>query len=69
MDAPATPALLKKPQLCARLSMSARTIETMVQAGKFPPPVRLGRHVYWTETAVNAWLKRAFGVQEAWKPR
>lgn len=62
------PVLLKKSQVCERLALSARTLESMVQAGKFPPPLRLGKCVYWSETAIAAWLARAFGAQEAWRP-
>lgn len=62
------PVLLTKSQVCERLSLSARTLETMVQAGRFPPPVRLGRYVYWSETAIASWLARMFGTQEAWRP-
>ena len=65
---PATPLLLKKEQVCSRLSMSARTLEGMVKAGEFPPSVRLGKCVYWTEAAVDKWLTRVFGVQDSWVP-
>jgi predicted DNA-binding transcriptional regulator AlpA len=68
MTDPTRPVLLTKAQVCERLSLSARTLETMVQAGRFPPPVRLGKCVYWTERAVASWLARAFGAQEAWLP-
>ncbi len=69
MNPESTPILLQKSQVCTRLSMSARTIENMVKAGSFPPPVRLGKHVFWTETAVNNWVTRMFKPQDAWRPR
>ena len=44
--------LLDKATLCARLNISARTVENMVKDGSFPPPVRVGKYVYWSEVAV-----------------
>lgn len=66
--APITASLLSKAALAARLSLSARTIENMVKAGEFPPGVRVGRYVYWTEAAVIAWHTRVFSVQLGWRP-
>jgi len=63
-----TASLLSKATLAARLSLSARTIENMVKAGQFPPGVRVGRYVYWTEAAVTAWHTRVFSVQLGWRP-
>lgn len=69
-NAPAsiTASLLNKAALAARLSLSVRTIDNMVKASEFPPGVRVGRHVYWTEAAVTAWHTRIFGVQLGWRP-
>lgn len=58
--------LLDKASLCARLNISARTLENMVKAGTFPPPVRVGKYVYWSEVAVRSWQRRLFAAQEAW---
>ncbi|TVT75619.1 MAG: helix-turn-helix domain-containing protein [Denitromonas halophila] len=60
--------LLDKKSLCEHLSISPRTIENMVNAGTFPPPVRIGKYVYWSEVAVSAWQRRMFSAQEAWTP-
>jgi len=38
----------------------------MVKAGTFPPPVRVGKHVYWSEVALRNWQQRLFAVQESW---
>jgi prophage regulatory protein len=65
---PDTPYTLKKADVCARLSMSARTLEGLVKANEFPPPVRMGKHVYWSEASVAAWMRRMFAAQEAWTP-
>ena len=60
--------LLNKTQVCERLSLSARTLEGMVRKGTFPPPVRIGKFVYWCETAIAQWMVRQFGPQNAWQP-
>lgn len=60
--------LLNKSDLCERLTLSARTIENMVKAKAFPPPVRIGKHVYWSATAVSQWQQRLFAEQEQWAP-
>lgn len=61
------PALLGKATLCERLSISMRTIENMVRDGIFPPPVRVGKHVFWSEVAVQKWQRRLFASQESWE--
>lgn len=59
-------ALLGKAELCERLNVSERTVENMVKAGSFPPPVRVGKYVYWSEIAVKKWQQRLFAAQESW---
>lgn len=61
------PVLLKKADVCARLSISPRTLENMVKAREFPPGRAIGKYVYWTESCLTSWVSRYFGVQEAWK--
>lgn len=62
------PQLLNKNAVCQRLSVSPRTLENMTKAGQFPYPVRVGKHVYWSEVAVSKWQRRLFAAQEAWQP-
>lgn len=69
MSSPVTPTLFKKSEVCQRLALSVRTLEGMVKAGTFPPPVRMGKYVYWSEPAIATWMTRMFGTQEAWRPR
>ncbi|PLZ02395.1 DNA-binding protein [Burkholderia sp. WAC0059] len=57
---------INKQTLCERLSISERTLENMVREGSFPPPVRIGKHVYWTEVAVRRWQEQVFSAQENW---
>ena len=37
------------------LSVPERTIENMVEADVFPAPVRIRKHVFWSEIAVHRW--------------
>ena len=60
------PTLLKKSDLCTRLNLSPRCLENMVKAETFPPPVRIGKHVFWSELAVRKWQKQLFAAQEQW---
>lgn len=66
--APINASMLNKDALAARLSLSARTIDNRVKAGDFPPGVRIGKFVYWTEAAVTACHTRVLGVQLGWRP-
>ncbi len=61
------PQLLTKSDLTTRLNISLRTIENMVKAGDFPPPVRIGKYVYWSEVAVTRWRQKLFTDQENWR--
>jgi len=61
------PALMSKNDLCESLGISKRTIENMVRDGCFPPPVRLGKCVFWSEVAVQNWRRRLFAGQETWQ--
>lgn len=65
---PITASLLNKQALSVRLGISIRTIENMVSAGQFPPGVRIGKFVFWTESVVDKWQTRIFGVQQGWHP-
>ncbi len=66
--APITAQLLNKKALAARLSLSHRTIENMIASKQFPPGVRIGKFVFWSESVVSKWKVRIFGVQEGWQP-
>lgn len=59
---------MKKDAVCNRLGISLRTLENMVKAKTFPPPVRIGKYVYWSEIAVARWQRGLFADQENWKP-
>ncbi len=57
---------INKEALCLKLSISARGLENMIQRGEFPPPVKIGKCVYWSEVAVMKWQRKLFANQEAW---
>ncbi|OCX75850.1 helix-turn-helix transcriptional regulator [Acidithiobacillus thiooxidans] len=67
MNDPTFPRLLTKAHLCNQFAFSPRTLENMVKTGDFPPPVRIGKHVYWSEKAVSTWQQRLFSAQENWE--
>ena len=72
MNAPmeaASPKLVKKSAVAERLGVSERTLEKLVRARRFPPPLRIGKHVVWAEEAVEKWLVRALASQVAWEPK
>ena len=62
------PLTLKKTDVCERLKISARTLEGLVKEGAFPPAVRMGKHIYWSEKCISEFITRRFAVQNAWKP-
>ena len=53
-----SPALLDNRAVAALLSCSVRHVERQRDAGKMPPPVRLGRLVRWRRTALDDWVER-----------
>ncbi len=63
-----TATLFNKKALSVRLGVSPRTIENMVSSKQFPPGTRIGKFVFWSESAVAKWQERIFGVQEGWQP-
>ena len=60
--------LLNKADLCQKLGISPRTIENMIKDGKFPPAVRIGKYVYWSEKSIARWHDALFTSQEDWRP-
>ena len=48
--------LLKVNEVSARVAMSRMTLFRRVKAGQFPPPLRVGKSIYWTDTAVEQWI-------------
>jgi prophage regulatory protein len=62
------PKLLGKADIQKLLDVSDRTLEKMVRARQFPPPLRLGKTVRWAETVIQQWLATRLEAQMAWQP-
>lgn len=60
--------ILEKVAVCDMLGMKKRCLEGLVLRGEFPPPVQLGRKVYWSRRSVELWRTRKFSQQECWVP-
>ena len=68
MSSLTAPLALKKSDVCERLKISPRTLEGLVKEGAFPPAVRMGKHIYWSEKCVSDFVTRRFATQNAWRP-
>nr|WP_295078249.1 helix-turn-helix domain-containing protein [uncultured Roseateles sp.] len=58
------PKLLTKEQVCQTLQISPRCLEGMIKNRRLPAGIRIGRSVYWSESVIDAWVSREFGIQE-----
>lgn len=65
---PVAPKLINKSDVCQMLGVSDRTLEKLVAACQFPPPLRLGKRVAWSEEAVFRWLNMSVQAQLTWQP-
>ena len=61
--------LLSKKEVADMLKMCERSIENLVRAGSFPPPLRLGKTARWSRAVVEAWLAEQLRAQLEWKAR
>jgi len=50
------PAMLTVDEVAAMLRCSARTVYRLADAGRIPPPCRLGGLVRWNAAAVESWI-------------
>lgn len=49
--------ILRRKQVESRIGLSRSTLYDYIQAGRFPPPIRVGtRAVGWLASEVDAWL-------------
>lgn len=60
--------LLTKSEVVQRLGISERSLEKLVKACKFPPPLRIGKQAQWVDTVVHKWLEHTVAKQIAWEP-
>lgn len=56
LDFATLPPLLDVKTVAAMLSCSARHIYRLCDAGKMPPPLKLGALVRWSRSTVETWL-------------
>lgn len=63
-----TPKLLNKVDVLDALGISDRTLEKLVKARQFPPPLRLGKQARWAEVVVLKWLELQLEPQVTWEP-
>lgn len=63
-----TPKLLNKVDVMEALGISDRTLEKLVKARQFPPPLRLGKNARWAEAVVLKWLELQLEPQTMWEP-
>lgn len=59
--------LILKSAVAERLGVSERTIEKLVVARKFPPPLKLGKNAMWANDVVERWLEQALVPQQTWE--
>lgn len=45
-----------RPDVQSRTSMGKTRIYELIAAGKFPKPVKLGRHIAFVEQEINTWI-------------
>lgn len=60
--------LLDKARLATSMGVSVRLLDELVSSGRLPKGVRVGRRLYWTSQAVDAWRQRTFSQQLHWRP-
>lgn len=58
--------MLGKDEVAGRIGVSTRKLELMVAAREFPPAVRRGKTVLWSEDNVNRWLTLQLAAQDRW---
>ena len=59
--------LIFKTDVAKRLGVSERTVEKLVKACKFPPPLKLGKNAMWAQDVVERWLELALKPQQTWE--
>lgn len=57
-DAPSSVRMIDAPELAAILKCSPRTVYRLVDAGRMPPPVRLGGLIRWNQAVINEWIAK-----------
>ena len=53
---PADTAMLNTREVSTLLQCSQRHVYRLVDAGRMPPPVKLGALIRWTRTSIEEWI-------------
>lgn len=63
MGADASVELLKIEQVAGLLNVSRRTVYRLVDGGKIPPPIRIGRRMLrWVAATIRDWMAKGCPV-------
>lgn len=57
--------VLNKQEVEQILGVSERTLENLVRARRFPPPVIIGKRATWLKVAVERWIEQRYAAQLA----
>lgn len=57
--------VLNKQDVQELLGVSERTLENLVRARRFPPPVIIGKRATWLKAAVERWIEQRYAEQLA----
>lgn len=53
-----TPRLLALPQVRSMLGIGKTKLYALVNTGKFPPPIKIGKSSRWLHSEIDAWLEQ-----------
>ncbi len=68
-DLPATAPLYTAEQAAAFFNKSVRTWRTWDAAGLTPPPIRIGRSLFWRIDELHAWVAAGCPKRATWNLR
>ena len=61
-----SPLLLNAAEAAERCGCSVRTWRTWDRAGRTPPPVRIGRSLYWRPNELSGWVEAGCPDRATW---
>lgn len=68
MDNKLSSMYLSKSAVLEILEISERSLENIVREQRFPPGVKIGKKLFWTNDVVKSWLDDQFAKQLEFKP-
>jgi prophage regulatory protein len=58
--------ILRKPEVCHRIGLSAVHIMRLVRQGRFPQPIRISDNsIGWPEHEIDAWIESRIRQRDA----